>query len=276
MKNEGIGGGVAALLTVFVGLFFDFTRTISIFILSICGMVIVIGILYSVFRSKSDTKKIEAAREKIRNIVNQHLDVLARKRFQLLSEDEYGVPQTEKWNKEVQYFFDKLIRPKLTDDEAKAIAPLLSRLATELVEDPARLRCLELERDLQFDPDMSPIDYERFCASLLERSDWTATVTVATGDQGVDVVAQKGGNKLVIQCKLYSQPVGNKAVQEVVAAKAHTRANYAAVVSNADYTPSARQLAATTGTILLHHADLIKIDEVLKNVDPRDARLIST
>jgi restriction system protein len=62
--------------------------------------------------------------------------------------------------------------------------------------------------------------------------------------------------RIVVQCKFYSSPVGNKAVQEAAAARLHERADQAIVVSNAAYTKAARQLAGTTGVILLHHDDL--------------------
>ena len=61
---------------------------------------------------------------------------------------------------------------------------------------------------------------------------------------------------MVVQCKLYSQPVGNKAVQEAFAAKNFQGCDVAVVVSNASYTQSARQIASTTGVLLLHHDEL--------------------
>jgi restriction system protein len=69
-----------------------------------------------------------------------------------------------------------------------------------------------------------------------------------------DIIAERDGKRIVVQCKFYSKPVGNKAVQEA-AARLHERA-VAIVVSNAAYTKAARQLAGTTGVILLHHDDL--------------------
>jgi restriction system protein len=51
--------------------------------------------------------------------------------------------------------------------------------------------------------------------------------------------------------------VGNKAVQEVFAAKRHEQAHHAAVVTNNDFTRSARQIAATTDVTLLHHDQLL-------------------
>ncbi len=82
-------------------------------------------------------------------------------------------------------------------------------------------------------------------------------MTAVTGDQGADVLAERNGVRLVLQCKLYNQPVGNKAVQEVYAARNFQGCDIAAVVSNAAFTPSARQIAATTGVHLLHHDQLV-------------------
>ena len=53
---------------------------------------------------------------------------------------------------------------------------------------------------------------------------------------------------VVLQCKLYARPVGNKAVQEVAAARTFYDAGFAAVVSNADYTEAARRLARRNET----------------------------
>jgi restriction system protein len=86
---------------------------------------------------------------------------------------------------------------------------------------------------------MSPLNYERHCAALLNSFGWSARLTKGSGDQGADVVAEKGGLRVVLQCKKYSRPVGNKAVQEVLAAMKFEDAHFAAVVSNAAFTPAA-------------------------------------
>lgn len=79
---------------------------------------------------------------------------------------------------------------------------------------------------------------------------------MSSSDQGADVIAIKNNIKLVIQYKLYSKPVGNKAVQEVNKAQTYYKADYAIVVSNADYTISARQIASSTKVKLLYHDEL--------------------
>jgi len=103
---------------------------------------------------------------------------------------------------------------------------------------------------------MSPAEFEQRCADYLSLKGWHARITQYSGDQGVDVIARKSSHVLALQCKLYSSPVGNKAVQEAFAAKAYTGATKVAVVSNQRYTRSARKLASKTGVSLIHFTDL--------------------
>jgi hypothetical protein len=110
----------------------------------------------------------------------------------------------------------------------------------------------------RFRPSLTPAEYELFCAGELRRAGWRADAVGATGDQGADIVATRRRHVLVVQCKLYAQPVGNRAVQEVHAARSHRRATLAAVVTNAGYTRAARQLAQSTGVLLLHHDQLCR------------------
>jgi HJR/Mrr/RecB family endonuclease len=115
-------------------------------------------------------------------------------------------------------------------------------------------------------PSMSPLDYERFAARLLERAGWKVRHIGAAGDQGCDVLAEFAGehrtSRAVIQCKLYSKPCGNAGVASVVAARRHYDAQVMAVVCPAGYTASARALARTNGVHLLHHNDLPKLAAV--------------
>lgn len=111
--------------------------------------------------------------------------------------------------------------------------------------------------------EMTPTDYEQYCAGLLEKCGWNAKTTAVSGDQGADVVAELESIKLVIQCKRYVQPVGNKAVQEVMAAKVYYGANVAAVVATAPYTQSAIALAKKSNVLLLSHVDLPQLNRTL-------------
>jgi restriction system protein len=115
----------------------------------------------------------------------------------------------------------------------------------------------------QFRDNMSPEEFEHYCAAVLRGAKWRAHVTPASGDQGVDIVAEKRGRRIVVQCKMYSKPVGNRAVQEVVAGVAHAEAERGVVVTTVGYTPAAAALAASNNVLLLHHAELHRIDRLL-------------
>ena len=77
------------------------------------------------------------------------------------------------------------------------------------------------------------------------------------------MIAERDGRRVVIQCKLYQSPVGNKAVQEAYAAMTHYSADGAAVITSSGFTPAARRLSATTGVVLLLHSEVDRFDELL-------------
>jgi len=135
-----------------------------------------------------------------------------------------------------------------------------------MIDGHVRERSAALESDLNYNDSMSGIEYESYCARLLDKIGWTTQVTKASGDQGVDVIARKNGAAAVIQCKKHAKPVSNKAVQEVVAARLHHQARLAAVVATNGYTRSAKELAQTTRVALLHHSDLLRFDDVMQSV----------
>ena len=94
----------------------------------------------------------------------------------------------------------------------------------------------------------APVDgweYEHYCAEYLRQHGFfNVQVTPASGDFGADIVAYDvHGDKWVFQCKRFSKPVDNTAVQEVNTAKKHYGAKKGAVMTNTVLTEKARQLA---------------------------------
>lgn len=100
------------------------------------------------------------------------------------------------------------------------------------------------------------VEFEHWCARRFDELGWTTRITSVSGDQGVDIIAIKGDVIVAIQCKRYSQPVGNAAVQEIYAGKQYASANYACVISTAGYTKSAKELARSTGVYLIGHDEI--------------------
>ena len=186
-----------------------------------------------------------------------HIKALSTTRRQSLVTDRYGIVDSKKWEMELKYFITNVVKEKLSWAERNALerGRPYKKLKTAL---EAMLNEFDKTQP-HLDPNATPTEYEGFCAQLLELAGWKTTLTKASGDQGADIIAEKSGRKLVVQCKLYSQPVGNKAVQEVSAAKHFVSADLAAVASNMGFTKAAKELATANGVLLLHHNELSDI-----------------
>lgn len=112
---------------------------------------------------------------------------------------------------------------------------------------------------------VDPILFEKSVANNFTVFGWETKETKRTGDQGADVIAEKGEVRIIVQCKLYSQAIGNKAVQEVFAAQKYYNGDLSVVVSNASFTKSAQQLAESNDVVLLHYSDLNSFLENIQN-----------
>lgn len=113
---------------------------------------------------------------------------------------------------------------------------------------------------------MSGLEFEELCAELLRANGYSdVEITPGSGDQGIDIVAEKDFIKYGFQCKCYSAPVGNKAVQEAFTGKSFYRCHIAIVLTNNRFTSAARELADKTGVVLW---DRNKIFELIESAEP--------
>jgi len=106
------------------------------------------------------------------------------------------------------------------------------------------LKKIELGLNNNF-KDYTPYDFEKFIAKLFEKMGYFCNVTKKTGDYGVDVVARKGKDTIVIQAKKYKHGnnVGNVDVQKILGAMWKYEANKAIVVTTSDFTVQAESQA---------------------------------
>lgn len=108
--------------------------------------------------------------------------------------------------------------------------------------------------------EMSGHEFEHFCADILKNNGFVdVSVTPASGDQGVDILAEKEGLQYAIQCKKYSTPLGNKAVQEVIAGREYYGCDIGVVLTNATFTQSAIKLASATNILLWDEHELLEL-----------------
>lgn len=92
--------------------------------------------------------------------------------------------------------------------------------------------------------EMTGLEFEKYCATLLERKGFQeVSVTKASGDFGVDIIAQKEGISFAIQCKCYAEPVGVKAIQEAYAGREYYDCMVGAVLTNQYFTAPAVEAA---------------------------------
>ena len=104
--------------------------------------------------------------------------------------------------------------------------------------------------------EMAGVEFEDYVAARLRTSGWTVASTAASGDYGVDLVAQRDGDRVAIQCKRHGRSIGVSAVQQVVSGALHHDCADTMVVSNQEFTRAARQLADTHGCELVGRAEL--------------------
>ena len=98
---------------------------------------------------------------------------------------------------------------------------------------------------------MDGVEFEDYVATRLRHAGWQVTFTPTVGDYGVDLIAEKDGEFLAIQCKRHGKPVGVAAVQQVVSGARHHGCSRSIVVTNQEFTLAAKQLAATHGCQLI-------------------------
>lgn len=97
---------------------------------------------------------------------------------------------------------------------------------------------------------MTGVEFENFLCDLFQNMGYFAQTTKSSGDQGIDLIVEKNGQKIGIQAKCYSGVVGNSAIQEAVAGKNFYSCDKVMVITNSRFTKAAITLAKTNDVIL--------------------------
>ncbi len=86
--------------------------------------------------------------------------------------------------------------------------------------------------------------FEHACAAILIANGYShVKVTRASGDYGIDVLANRDGHHYAIQCKCYNSPVGNHAIQEAFSGAAYYGGRIPVVMTNQSFTGAAKRMA---------------------------------
>jgi restriction system protein len=269
-RDDGLGC-LVLLGLVGCAMVYNWVKEHPVTALLIAGAIAAVGL--AIFMARAwENEELARGKQEIKNsaklIIQKHAKTLRRRRDQTVFFGAYDEVNIDAWVKEKEHFYQNVLTFSL---------PAASDPSTGLkYESDYELKafCFDVIDDVVRGEDgpvdatdiVDPIDFERWCAEQLEAQGWDARTTKGSGDQGADVIAERHGFRVVLQCKLYSKPVGNKAVQEAYAAMQFEGADLACVVTNADYTKSARLLAQQTDVLLLHRDDLLDFDAVVGNL----------
>ncbi len=120
-------------------------------------------------------------------------------------------------------------------------------------------------KEVEVTEDQIPVDgfeFEVWCAEQIQRQGWQIEATPKSGDQGVDIVVRRDGFTVAVQCKRYSSPIGNAAVQEVHSGRTFVSAKGAIVVGTGGFTKAARSIAAISKVELLDALDIANFSEI--------------
>lgn len=229
---------------------------------------IIVVVVWFIVAQRAKARARERFLTKIKGICFSHADALGRRYRQLVKQDAYGRTEYDAWGRESVYFANTQLVPTFEGNEMKLFVALSEEVSKIIWATAMAARDQLIDKATEADIDkMSGLEYEQHCADLLRKAGWDVQVTKGSGDFGIDLIGEKTigerARRVVFQCKRYSAPIGISAVQEVIAGKQYDSADTAIVVSNQRYTPAAESMAASSGVLLLHHADLLSLDRLL-------------
>lgn len=211
--------------------------------------------LHAVFRVKRDKIPVRV-QDHIIEQATDHFPALSRNVAKSLKINDYGAVISDVRPQAILEFLDSFgVRPEpeMQSVYVSFVLKVISELEIEFAK-------------IGFSPDTAPVkghDFEHWVARELERFGWKARATAGAGDQGIDVIAEKHGIKVGIQCKRYSSAVGNKSVQEAISGKQFHGLDVAAVLTTSSFTRAAKQLATSTDIVLMTHYDIPQSDQHL-------------
>jgi restriction system protein len=114
--------------------------------------------------------------------------------------------------------------------------------------------------------EMSGTEFEDYVARVARSCGVPVIMTSVTGDWGVDLIVGHRPERLAIQCKRRSRPVGAGAVQEVVAGAPMQGCSKTMVVTNHEFTPAARKLAELHGCELVGRSELPRLRSTIRRL----------
>jgi len=160
-------------------------------------------------------------------------------------------------------FFIKLLRENQIDFNEDEIKYDIQKVVSEIELQQYEKKLLYSGKSYSIgDLDLlSGSEFELFLKELFEKMGYIVEHTKLSGDQGADLIISKFGHKKAVQAKNYTGNVGNRAIQEVVSAIKHYKADSGVVIATSDFTQPAIELAKSNDIELIDRQKLAKLME---------------
>jgi restriction system protein len=204
------------------------------------------------FKKEFAEKKMIETLEKAKEIIVKNKEQLAIQRKKSVYIDAYGKENITNWlEKEIPYFIKQHIYPKFNIEEQNFIRNQLNEIFPFIDQESQKF----ILKNYGYSSSMSGLEFEIFCSEKLKSEGWKIKTTKSTGDQGVDLIIEKGKRTIGVQCKKYSKPIGNKSVQEIKAGINFYNLKEGIVLGNNTFTKSAIELGNINNIKLIHYLD---------------------
>ena len=232
--------------------------------------VVALGGIVAVRRRPGQSDKHLPALETALDEVRAHAPALRAARAESTQPDRYGTVHADGWEREKTLFVNSRILPRLRAAGYQNMPPALLHAIDAEIEScgnsvagssPFGAYAGLDHAGSSVTPDIDPglSLYATRCTSLLQDAGWSAEPEPATTGKAVDILAERDGRTLLLQCKGDGSPVGVEAVQEVFNRKDRRKADIAAIVTHAPFTRAAQQLASANGVHAVHEDGLMQL-----------------
>lgn len=147
-----------------------------------------------------------------------------------------------------------------------SVAPILLAAAPRFLLATVKGAFTPSPREASATSAMSGMEFEDHIARIARSCGVPVIMTSITGDWGVDLIIGNRPDRLAVQCKRQSRPVGAGAVQEVVAGAPMHGCTKTMVVTNHEFTPAAVKLAELHGCELVGVSELPRLRSVVRRL----------
>lgn len=182
----------------------------------------------------------------------------------------------DKYNRALEYYHQSEfsspehyshLYPGIDEFEYNREKYIESKLSFLVVEIKKEISYLNSQINEKWWFDLSPKEFENEVALWFGRQGYIAKTTTYVGDGGVDVVLEKQGEKIYVQCKHYNSPVGVAVLRELFGVVKSDNVSAGILVCLVNPTKGAQDFAQNNGIRVITAKELAAKSTGIGNID---------